>query len=334
MTKHLIYFDTTIWNVLAQRSPSAASSCQSLSERGIYVTLGLNAYFEMLKSFYGKRLDARARGRKLFACVHECLDSGVRIIKTWEEILIEESKKTLDKTSSIDLFCDAELQRRLRSDASDLASGKIHGWTRELMLKRDLQSEQVRNFASQSISRQPDLVRDLRAVEPAALSTFLDEQVGGPTGCHLLAKYLSQIFPMFKETLPMAADELATMLLESSSNRVARAIVRSDIYQNWRAARKDCTVVQQSVPDDSYHVVNAGYCDQFVTEDRDGQADAASHALFDITASVYRDRQVPFFHWLEEQIQLSLGLAFMEEHRETFRALASPNGHFPSDVSS
>jgi len=322
MTKHLIYFDTSIWDVLAQRTPTAVARCQSLSERGICVTLGLNAYFEMLKSFYGKRADARSRGMKLFACVYGCLSSGVRIAKTWEEILIEEAKNTLNGTHAIDLFCDEEWQSRLTSAAHDLATGRIHDGTRELVLKRDLRSEEVRNLASQSLSGQPNLVADLRAVEAAELGEFLDEQVGGVTGRRLLAKYLSQIFPMFGQALPVPADELATRLLESKSNRAAHAIVRSDIYQNWKAARKNSNAMRDSVPDDSYHVVNAAYCDQFVTEDQDGQADAASHALHGVSASIYRERQVPFFDWLEERIQFRLGIELMRTHQETFRALA------------
>ena len=323
MKKHLIYFDTSIWNILAQQRSIAVPGCRSLAERGIRVTLGLNAYFEMLKSFYGKRPDAESRGRNLFACVYECLISGVHVAKTWEEVLIEEAKNTQDGARPVDTFCDEEWQTRLTSAARDLAGGKTHDGTRELMQKRDLRSEEVRNFASQSISTQPELVRDLLAIEPAALSKFLDEQVGGHKGHHLVAEYLSQIFPMFNEPLPQAADELATKLLESRSNRVAHAIVRCDIYQNWKAARRNSNTARESVPDDPYHVVNAAYCNQFITADQDGQADAAAHTLYGVRSSVYRGRHVPFFDWLEEQIQLSMGLALMEEHKETFRALAN-----------
>ncbi len=322
MTKRLIYFDTSIWNVLAEQTLDAASACKSFSEWGVEITLGLNAYFEMLKSFYGKRPDALSRGRKLFACVDQYLGSGVRFVKTWEELLIQESKKTLGIAASADLFCEEGWQGRLRSAARELASGNTYPGTRELVFKRDAEGGAVRNLASQNISRQPDMMSDLRSVNRANLGKFLDEQIQGSSGRQLLAKYLSQIFPMFNQELPTAADELAARLLESRSNRVAHAIVRSDIYQNWRAARKEFGAVRQSVPDDSYHVVNASYCDVFITEDRDGQADAASHALVDVTALVYRDRQVPLLNWLDGQEQVRRGLEFMMEFGDTFRGLA------------
>src|ERR1700737_3915929 len=113
MTKRLIYFDTSIWNVFAEQARDAASTSSALSKRSVEVTLGLNAYFEMLKSFYGKRPDALSRGRKLFTCVYQCLVSGVRIVKTWEELLIQESRKTLDVAVSTDPFCDERWQSML-----------------------------------------------------------------------------------------------------------------------------------------------------------------------------------------------------------------------------
>jgi hypothetical protein len=323
MTKRLIYLDTSIWNVLAEQAADAASAYKPFSERGVEITLGLNAYFEMLKSFYGKRPDALSRGRKLFGCVDQYLGSGVRFVKTWEELLIQESKKILGIAASTDPFCAEGWQHMLRSAARDLASGDPHLGTRELMLKRDAHSDAVRNLASQNISCQAEMMSDLRSVHRSDLGDFLDQQIQGSSGRQLLAKYLSQIFPMFKEQFPIAADELAVRLLESKSNRVAHAIVRSDIYQNWRAAGRESGAVRPSVPDDSYHVVNASYCDMFITEDQDGQADAASHALAGVRALVYRDRQIPFFNWLDEQEQVGLGLEFMKEYRDTFRTLAN-----------
>jgi hypothetical protein len=39
MTKHLIYFDTPIWNVLSE-APDAGVACPLFSERNVEITLG------------------------------------------------------------------------------------------------------------------------------------------------------------------------------------------------------------------------------------------------------------------------------------------------------
>jgi len=146
------------------------------------------------------------------------------------------------------------------------------------------------------------MVSDFQSVDPANLSQFLDKESRDITGRRLLAKYLSDIFPTFNMELPFAPEEFAVRLLKSTSNRVAHAIVRSDIYQNWRAARGE--TVRRCVPDDSYHVVNASYCDVFVTEDRDGQGDAAKCAIPGITVLICGNRAVPVAEWLLESLSL------------------------------
>lgn len=301
----LIYLDTSVWNVLSEQTPDATAAYRSFSNRDVHVALGLNAYFEMLRSFYGKRPDAGSRGKRLFRCVHQFLSSGVRIIKTWEELLLEESKCVLQKSTSISPFCDEQWQAKLLSASRDLASGSPHPGTQELLAKRIAHSEAVGNLALQNISSQPEMVSDLRSVTPSELPEFLNRESRGCHGRRLLAKYLLQIFPMFGEVLPTSPEELAARLLESTSNRVAHAIVRSDIYQNWRAARGKAIAIRRCTPDDSYHVVNAAYFDVFVTEDQDGQADAARHALIGSVVLVYGDRAIPFFEWLERQLAVT-----------------------------
>jgi hypothetical protein len=299
MTKRMIYFDTTIWNVLSEQNPAAAGVCQGLAERDLEIALGWNAYFEMLRSFCGTRPDA---GKRLFACLQQFLSSGVRIIRTWEELLIQEAKNVLANAASVDLFCNANWHSQLLLAARDLSSGSLHAGTRELIVKRQGQTEGVRNSAAQHIFNQPDMVSDFQSIDLANLSQFLDRESRGISGRHLLAKYLSEISPTFNMELPSAPEELAERLLESTSNRVAHAIVRSGIYQNWRAARGK--TARRCVPDDSYHVVNASYCAVFVTEDRDGQGDDAQYAIPGITVLIYGNRAIPVAEWLQESLFL------------------------------
>jgi hypothetical protein len=56
--------------------------------------------------------------------------------------------------------------------------------------------------------------------------------------------------------------------------------------------------LRSDIPDDIFHVVNAGYCDIFITTDRD-QASYALHALPSAEVLVY-EGTAPLSKWLLE----------------------------------
>src|SRR5207244_1371006 len=125
MTTRYVYFETTIWNVLADQESDSARAFKLLADQGITVALGLNAYYELLRTFFGTKPGAFARGKHLFDYVHNSLMFGARIVKTWEELLIEESEKTLGQGDSVDFLCDNQWHTRLLARARELASGNL-----------------------------------------------------------------------------------------------------------------------------------------------------------------------------------------------------------------
>src|SRR5882724_6725482 len=123
MTTRLIYLDTTIWKVLSEQAPEGERARQLCSKLDVHFTLGLNAYFEMLKSFFGKRSNALARGKQLFTCLRSYLESGVALLKTWEELLVEEARRSSGETVEMSLFSDATWTRYFVQGAQELAKG-------------------------------------------------------------------------------------------------------------------------------------------------------------------------------------------------------------------
>jgi hypothetical protein len=75
--------------------------------------------------------------------------------------------------------------------------------------------------------------------------------------------------------------------------------VRSDLYLNWRCARRGS--VRRDLPDDTYHAVNACYCEGFVTTERD-QAEHADYTNPGVAALVYLGDQ-PLLTWLLQAIE-------------------------------
>ena len=308
MAPRLIYLDTTIWNILSIQAPEA-SGVHTLSDKlNVRLTLGLNAFFELLKSFYGKRPDALARGRRLFACLRAYLRNGVSVLRTWEELLVDEAARASGRLMYINLFSDEEWHRKVERGADLHLRGQLPRGLRELIQRRESVSQKVRSSATESISGQPQMLEDLQGISPQDIAAFLDSAGVGAAGQNLLQKYLTQVFELLSQPMPLTGRQLAQTLLSSASNRVAHAVVRSDIYQNWRAARSKLSptaegvLIAKCVPDDSYHVVNACYCDVFVTEDRDGQAIAAQYVAPGLKVLVYRDRNEPILDWLVRQL--------------------------------
>lgn len=310
MAPRLVYLDTTIWNILSRQAPEGKGA-RSLSEKqNVRLTLGLNAFFELLKSFYGKRPDALDRGRRLFACVRSYLENGVSLLRTWEELLVDEAVRASGALSYINLFADEEWHRKVAEGAELHSRGHLPRGLRELIERRDSVTEKVRTSARQSIKGQPRMLEDLQGITPVNIEALLDRESVGSAGQDLLQKYLTQVFELVSQPMPLTGRQLAQTLLFSASNRVAHAVVRSDIYQNWRAARSKLSsnaqgvLIAKCIPDDSYHVVNACYSAVFVTEDRDGQALAAQYVVPELNVLVYRDRNEPILDWLATQLEV------------------------------
>jgi hypothetical protein len=292
---NLIYFDTTMWNILCDQSVDARKFQDALRRHGSLVVLGINAYAELVKSFFGRRPE---RGPQLISCLDQFLQAGTPVVDSWEKWLIEESRLVSGMIDRFSLFLGEREQSNIASWTKGLL---IHEPPKELQKRLTTRKEQTRilsESAAKALASQPDILEDLRRVQPEDISVFLDQESSRPRAEALLARYLPQVFAANQESLPMQPEPLARALLSMKSHRAAHAIVRVNIYRNWRAARSPKVTFAKCVPEDSYHVANACYCDTFVTEDTDGQADAAIHAIQGIKTLVYRDRHISVADWL------------------------------------
>ncbi len=293
----LVYFDTTMWNLLCNQGTDASRFNESLLSKGFRVVLGINAYVELLNSFFGKRPE---RARPLLSCLDRFLEVGTPIVDSWEKWLIDESKIVLGKHGRVSLFLDDNQQKNMRTWTKGLLRHNPPNELQQRLILRKEQTSRLRKTALRSLANQPDILEDLRAVPPVGLASFLDNESKSMRGRNLLARYLPQVFASMEEPLPMAPEPLAEALLESKSNKAAHAIVRNDIYRNWQAANLQDIKFAGCVPEDSYHVVNASYCGVFVTEDKDGQADTASYAVPEARTFIYVDRSISVGDWLPE----------------------------------
>lgn len=69
----------------------------------------------------------------------------------------------------------------------------------------------------------------------------------------------------FSEATPVDSLLYARALLESQTLRTAKALIRADLYFNWRCAHRGSN--PKDLYDDMYHVMGAIYCDAYVTKE-------------------------------------------------------------------
>jgi len=99
----------------------------------------------------------------------------------------------------------------------------------------------------------------------------------------------------FNEASPEDSLKYADALLQSHTLRIGKALVRADLYFNWRCAHRGSN--PKDLYDDMFHVLSAIYCDAYVTKEP-AQAKYA-HLLLtqDTTVRVYTPG-IPIDEWL------------------------------------
>ena len=118
------------------------------------------------------------------------------------------------------------------------------------------------------------------------------ETVADDPGAAILAGHVRR----FSEASPLDAVECALGLLDSPDCRVARALVRADLYYNWRCANRGSN--PKDLFDDMHHVLNAIYCDVYATKES-GHAEYAGLLLTTNTRVAIYDGRTPVGEWIE-----------------------------------
>jgi hypothetical protein len=114
-----------------------------------------------------------------------------------------------------------------------------------------------------------------------------------PTALSLLS---DKIRYRFSEATLVDSLLYARALLESQTLRAAKALVRADLYFNWRCAHRGS--IPKDLYDDMYHVLGAIYCDAYVTKEP-AQAEYAHLLLTRATSVHIYTPNVPIDRWLE-----------------------------------
>jgi hypothetical protein len=118
---------------------------------------------------------------------------------------------------------------------------------------------------------------------------------GGLAGQRILAGDIMRIYP---DAPPSEVFRYAGALLANPRFRFARGVVRADLYYNWRCAHRGSN--RPDLIDDMFHVLNATYCDIYVTKEKNQLEYAGLLLTPDSRVEIYDG--TPVGPWLEQLV--------------------------------
>lgn len=293
MTTQLIYADTSLWNELCNQAVDPQMMSSSFARQGAQLVLGMNVFFEMVKTFGMDEEGVAHRGSQLFSYLKAWVHDEFPVVRQTPEILWEEAMNSLGESRSIRVFLDTHEYRHLTEEIARLAAGKFDSSREGFIESRKTTAKRARDEMRNHFRAAPEIGSRLRKIRVDQLRDWLSEEARSEKGVSLLAGHLVDVL---QEELFPKLRVIAENLLASDEYRVSHALVRNGIYLNWRLAHRGS--VPTSSFDDAYHVVNASYCSKFLTTDKD-QADQVSHSLASVHVRYY-DQREPFGAWLTD----------------------------------
>src|SRR5216683_208546 len=290
MSAILIYADTTVWNALCDRAVGPGRLTKDLATQRAQLVLGTNAVYEMAKTFKGSRPNARQRGKELFSYLRQYVQLGIPLLRQTDDLLREEAKHVTKDTKDLDLFYGSADYEKLVAEVVKLAQGVFDSRAAQFVPSREAEAKQSRDDLYAAIEGQPHLKRKLASISEESVGQWISQEMKR-SARRILTGHLAHVIP----GQPLRdLTWLAKRLLASSRYRVSHAMVRSDLYLNWRYCQRGS--LGKDIPDDNYHAVNASYCDFFATTDP-GLAHYMSHVLTKTKVELY-DRNLPLAKWL------------------------------------
>jgi hypothetical protein len=288
MNPRPIYLDTNLWNKLLDQRADPMTLLSRLDRSGASLALSGQTVYELGRTFQS----SRERGKELFEYLKTYVDAG--IIGAYDNmVLLKAEVDTLyaDGGSVIAYYSPADYVA-LVAEVAKLANGIVDNRAQAFVSNRVASARTLRTNQKALFMSRPDMRAVLLAVPQKGLAVWLNEQMLGDAGATLLTGHLIDVY---RSTDRDAAYSTAQGLLGHKASRIAKSIVRADLFSAWRCARAGSS--PRDLADDLYHVLNASYCDVYATADT-GQMEYASLILSQWTKPAIYDASKPLADWL------------------------------------
>jgi hypothetical protein len=288
-----IYLDTNLWNELCDQAVDPEGLTKSLGSRDARLVLGTHCVYEMSKTFRAyKSRTAASRAQELFLYLKEFVESDIPCVKETMELLAAEMLALKWQVSTINPILSSDEHLKVKQEVAKLANGVFDERADAFIADRTAAAATTRRDQTQHLDRRVDTKQKLKDVRPEHLEKWLQAETM-TTGAALLAEHIQGRFP---EAPPREVSEWAPALLALPAYRVARGLVRADLYYNWRCAHRNSN--PKDLIDDMFHVLNSTYCDVYATKE-DEQSKYASFLLTSRTKVAIYDGRTKVDRWLE-----------------------------------
>jgi|SRR5579864_6059810 len=283
-----IYLDTMLWNELCDQDADAAVLVSALSAQRKVLVLGAEAIYEMAKTFKSNP----NRGKELFRCLKKFADLGIPGVKDNPMLLLAEADAAMSGTKAdVEVFWNAVNDARMRKEIDKLSTGIVDAKAAEFIESRTKLAATERVGIASHYAGPSALKSRLSQVSPTELPKWISKEAQR-SGRFILRQHLAKLLPGGQ---PRQIAIAAKRLLTSQRFRLSQAVVRADLYGNWRAANSG-SMPRDLLPDLD-HVVTASYFDIYATKET-AQARYAPLVFGKTKAGIY-DGKLPISRWLE-----------------------------------
>ena len=263
-----------------------------LEEKDANLALSGQTVFELAKTFLGSGPTASIRARDLFRYLKQYVDAEIPCAHDNMEQLHGEISALNTGASHVVAFYGPKEYAFLKSEVEKLSQGVFDDRAEQFIAGRKQFSESTRSGQKSHFRGKQHVKDQLKVVSDDQLEEWLQGEMLADSGTAILASHLLRMYA----DLPQDTAILnAQALLHILPSRIAKGIVRADLYFNWRCANRGSN--PKDLADDLYHVLNSSYCTVYATAEP-GQAEYASLILGQWTqVAIYTDH-TPIDTWL------------------------------------
>jgi hypothetical protein len=292
MNSKLIYLDTNIWNRLIDQGVSAARLTEDLASKGAHLAVSGQTVYELSRTFLSLDSNAALRARDLFCYLKQFVDAEIPCCHDNMQQLHGEVSTMNTGGSEVTAFYGPKEYALLRREVDKLCQGICDTRAEQFMAGRKQFSESTRAGQKNHSQSKQHVKNQLKAIPQDDLRAWLDKEMLSDSGTAILASHLLRMYTGLPDETAILN---AAALLRIPPSRVAKGIVRADLYLNWRCANRDS--IPKDLADDLYHVLNSSYCAIYATAEP-RQAKYASLLLSEQTTVAIYDEQIPVHAWL------------------------------------
>jgi hypothetical protein len=282
-----------LWNELCDQGVEPSSFVARLREKDACLAIGSHDFYEIANSF--RNSEKHARGRLLFSDFSQYLIAETLLIKDNMELLAHEMEASRLQLPFLTTTLSGKDRVLIVARAEQFANGELDEESARFLETQKSFADSTRTVQIAFLGGRPDIKGQLRLIPADQLSQWLDGETNSLVGTEILAH---QIRRRFYDVSLIRAAQFAAVLL-SKKMRFSMAIIRCDLYYNWRCANRES--VPRDVIDDIYHILNAVYCDVYATAEAK-QGKYAPLLLSNETQVAIYDKKTPIDEWLIEKL--------------------------------